>query len=88
MRRVKKKATERIFKENPYRGRNYQRGRYRLYDGNDLAYSRPFSACLPYTVSSRRSCHGYGILLLKSKGREPYKIDETKQSHTKRNTFF
>lgn len=53
-----------------------------------LAYSRPFSACLPYTVSSRRSCHGYGILLLKSKGREPYKIDETKQSHTKRNTFF
>ena len=81
MRRVKKKPPKRIFKENPYRGGNYQCGRYRLYDDNDLAYSRPFAACLPYTVSSRRSCHGYGILLFKSKGREPNKTDETKQSH-------
>lgn len=78
MRRVKKKATERIFKENPHRGRNYQRCRYRLYDGNDLAHSRPFAACLPHTVSSRRSCHGNGILLFQSKGREPNKADEAK----------
>lgn len=64
MRRVKKKPPKEFSKKDTHCGGYHQHGRYRLYDGNDLAHSRPHAACLPHTVRSRRSCHGYGILLL------------------------
>ena len=61
---------------------------HHLHNVNDMAYSRPYTPCLPHTVSSRRGSNWDRLLLLKSQSREQNQTYAAVQGRSAGTTFF